>query len=66
MTVFPLSVWLKTENWASSKSLALLTGIEKLSQSPADDVFLMMISFSFNQALTASTLSGFGAMNALA
>lgn len=63
--VLPVAVWLNTAKSASSSSLALLTGIEKLSMSPAGDAGVATMSFSVSHALTAATVSGLGATNAL-
>ena len=56
----PESVCSKTVKSASRSSFALLTGTEKLNQSPAGDAFVVSMLFSFSHALTASTDSCFG------
>lgn len=63
MDVWPVSWWVKTEKSASRRSLAWLTGMEKLSQSPAGETVLAVMPFSANHALTAATLSADGATN---
>ena len=57
----PVSSCLKTEKSASNNLLALLTGTSNESQSPEGEIVSAAIPFSFNQALTASTLSCVGA-----
>ena len=61
--VWPVSRWVKTEKSAPRSSFAWLTGMEKLSQSPAGEMDFASMPFSANQALTAATLSGDGATN---
>ena len=57
----PESVCSKTVKSASRSSFALLTGTEKLSQSPAGDAVVASMSFSLSQANTAEDAAGFGA-----
>ena len=64
MDVVPVAVWLKTVKSASKSALALLTGIEKLSQSPAGEAVVASTSFSFSHSVTADTVSGLGATKA--
>lgn len=45
----------KTEKSASNNSLALLTGTEKPTQSPAGERVVALRPFDLSQALTAST-----------
>ena len=59
-----ISSCVNTVNSVSSSSFALLTGTEKDNQSPAGELVCAVISFSFNQACTTWTVSGFGATKA--
>lgn len=61
--VFVLSC-VNTVKSVSSSSFALLTVAEKDSQSPAGELVCAVMSFSFNQACTAWTVSSFGATKA--
>lgn len=60
----PVLSCVKTEKSASSISFALLTGTEIASQSPAGEIVVALRPFSMIQALTASTVSFVGAVNA--
>lgn len=64
MDVRPDAVWLNTENVVPSSAFALLTGMLNLSQSPAKDALDAWMPFSDSHALTAVTVSGFGATSA--
>ena len=61
MAVVPVSTCVYSAKSASKSSFALLTGIEKLSQSPAGEAVVASMSFSLSQANTAEEAAGFGA-----
>ena len=58
------SGWENSVKSASRSALALLTGTEMLSASPAGVIFVAVMSFSLSQAATAAAVSGLGATNA--
>lgn len=60
----PVSVWLNIVKLAWSRVLALLTGMENWSQSPAGEIVWAVILLAASHSWTREAVSGVGVTNA--